>query len=150
MFVSQWALGSADAAEALQLRRNVLMEELGWPDEAAFDAFDAYAAHLLVRVDGAPVAAARLYARTPGQFYMDHVCVTQAFRGQRYGDLCFRLLMDKAQRMGAERLSLRTAAQYGPYFEQFGFQTEREEDDGILLMQVNPESLVWPSQCGGQ
>lgn len=148
MFVSQWALGIAEAAEALQVRKEVFMEELGWPDEAVFDPFDEYAAHLLVRVDGAPAAAARLYALQPDILRMDLVCVKAPLRKQRYGDLCFRLLMDKAANMGVQKLTLLAAEAYIPYFEKFGF-TEASREDAFALMEANPENLTWPSSCGG-
>lgn len=148
MFVSQWALGITEAAEAMQVRKEVFMEELGWPNEAVFDPFDEYAAHLLVLVDDAPAASARLYALQPGILRMDLVCVKQPLRQQHYGDLCFRLLMDKAANMGAQKLTLRTAEAYMPYFEKFGFAEAAREDE-FVLMEVNPANLTWPSLCGG-
>lgn len=147
MFATEWTLGQSGAKEALAIRKRVFVEELGRPDEAVFDPFDEYAAHLLVRLDGAPIASARLYAAEDGALRMDNACVLKEYRGQRFGDLCFRLLMNKAANMGASTLTLLSAAQHVPYFEGFGFRKVSEEGD-FSLLGIDPADLTWPSQCG--
>lgn len=146
MFASEWALGAANAKEALQLRRQVLIEELRWPEEAVFDSQDAYAAHLLIREEEKPVACARLFALENGAIQLSHICVLQGFRKQRYGDLCFRLCMNKAAQMLAPRLEVLAPDASVPYFLAFGF-TAQSKKDGVLRMQVNPAEINWHTAC---
>lgn len=145
MFNSEWRLGASSADEALNIRREVLMNECGWPDEAAFDLADEYAAHLLIRVDGQPIASGRLI-KTKRGMELSHVSVLKEYRGERYGDLCFRLLMDKSVNMGCTLLEVRTADEYVPYFLRFGFKVDKSEG-GASLMSVRPGKIIWHSPC---
>lgn len=146
MFASEWALGAINAKEALQLRRQVLIEELHWPEEAVFDGRDEYAAHLLIREEERPVACARLYSLLNGAVQLSHVCVLQSYRKQRYGDLCFRLCMNKAAQMLAPRLEVLAPDASVPYFLAFGF-TAHSKKDGVQCMQVNPAEINWHTAC---
>lgn len=146
MFASEWILGAFRAEEVLRIRRGVLINELSWPEEYAFDDHDEYAAHLLIRVDNVPAACARLYGLEGGAVFVDHVCVLPPYRKQRYGDLCFRICLEKAAQMLAPRIETRTPKQYMPYFEAFGF-TSLKEENAMQHIAACPAEIQWHAAC---
>ncbi len=146
MFASEWRLGSATAEDALRLRREVFVKELGLEENLAFDKWDEYAAHLIIREENEPMAAARLYAVEEG-VRMDMVCVRREYRKKRYGDLCIRLLMDKAVQMCAPQLYTNVPVSHIGYFVAFGFQACAGEKGGMQPMAVKPAQIIWHSAC---
>ncbi|MDR1619053.1 MAG: GNAT family N-acetyltransferase [Clostridiales bacterium] len=148
MFATEWTLGAAAAHEALDIRRQVFTGELGRPAGDVFDAYDIYAAHLLIRQDGAPIASARLYA-IEGGLCASHICVLEGYRRQRYGDLAFRAIMNRAARMRAPLLEIAADQAYISYFLKFGFCPAGEVTRGAALMRVDPAAIVWARPCKG-
>ena len=148
MFASEFVLGSVNAPDALALRKRVFVEELGWEDTQAFTDIDALAAHLMVRVEGETVAAARMFP-VQGGVCLDCACVAPNWRKQRFFDLCVRLMLNKAANMGTARVYITTDAAYIAYYAAFGFLTDAEEN-GVCEMSIDPENIVWHSACGGK
>lgn len=148
MFATEWTLGTADAEDALAVRRAVFAEELGLTDLSVFDDADAVAAHLTVRLDGIPVASARLSPDTDG-VRISYICVLREYRRQGFGDLCARVALDKAQRMGVKRIVADIPSAYKPYWAAFGFAAQNDAKQGVVSMAVDTDAIRWHSPCKG-
>lgn len=140
MFDSQWALGSEQATDAFSIRKAVFVEELQQPETAVFDENDALCAHLLVRVDGKPAAAGRMRPYQSGVI-MEYICVLKEYRKQGFGDLCARIMLDKARRMGTARIYVCAPEKYRSYYAAFGFMGDGAE------LSVSPEEIIWHNPC---
>lgn len=146
MVTSEWILGSLNAKEALNIRERVFVEELGFRNKEVFDEHDALCAHLLVKVDDVPAASARLHPCGDGLCF-SFIGVLNEYRGQCLGDLCTRLILYKAQQMGAKTLSANVNAAFVPYYNAFGFTKQKETGDGMVHISISPEDIIWHSAC---
>jgi predicted GNAT family N-acyltransferase len=146
MFATEWTLGTAGAEDALAVRRAVFAEELGLPVQQVFDETDAVAAHLTVRLDGVPIASARLSPDSDG-LHISYICVLQEYRKQGFGDLCARVTLDKARRMGVTRVVADIPAAYMPYWAAFGFTAQGDSVQDVVSMVVDADAIRWHSPC---
>lgn len=146
MFATEWTLGPIGSEEALSIRRTVFVEELGQKAETVFDGCDELAAHLTVRLDGKAIASARLCPDSGG-VRLSFIGVLAPYRKQGYGDLCARVMLDKAQRMGVVRILADVPVGLEPYYEAFGFTALADAADGILPMAVDGSAIHWHSPC---
>ncbi len=147
MFTTHWMFGSLDAAPCLTLRKEVLQQECGWPEDVAFDWYDGIAAHLLVRESGVPVASARIFP-LEGSTRIDSICVLAHKRGVHYGDLCTRLLLYKAEQLEQPWITALVPAGMEAYYQGFGFSSQGKGDEtGRTLFQVKKGEIIWDSLC---
>lgn len=150
MVTSVFIPGKEDISEPLEIRREVFMEEQGWPESAERDGFDETALHLMVYVDEIPAATGRIWH--DGRFHIGRLAVRKRFRGQKIGDLALRLLVYKAFSSGAEDLSVNAQTYIAPLYRKFGFKESGEESTyagrPCAEMSVKKEDVVYPSACG--
>jgi predicted GNAT family N-acyltransferase len=105
---------AAEMAEALFVRRRVFIEEQQVPESLEIDEHDAdpafvtTAAHVLLRLDGQPVATGRLiFAHAEdGAPHIGRVAVLAERRGEGHGRAVMLALHELARRRGFRRLTL--------------------------------------------
>lgn len=124
----------ADRQAAFDIRRAVFIEEQAIPEAEEWDAHDATATHLLLRVDGVPAATARLIA-DGATAKIGRVAVLPAMRGRGLG----RAVMDHALRLaetrGFRRAALDAQLQALAFYEGLGFVAEGPDfDDGSGIL----------------
>ena len=114
--------------EALSIRRRVFIEEQGVPEALEIDAFDAppalgtTALHVLVRVDGAPVATGRLLLESDdGHVHIGRVAVLAEQRGHGYGRVVMLALHDLARERGIEVVTLAAQLHAIAFYEKLGY-----------------------------
>lgn len=150
MVTSVFIPGNEDIAEPLEIRREVFMEEQGWPESEERDGCDEAAMHLMVYVDEAPAATGRIWYGDA--FRIGRLAVRKQFRGQNIGDLALRLLVYKAFSSGAETLSVGAQTYIAPLYKKFGFKECGEEytyaGRPCIEMSVSKDDVVYPSACG--
>lgn len=150
MVTSVFIPGNEDISEPLEIRREVFIEEQGWPESAERDGFDETALHLMVYADEAPAATGRIWH--DGAFRIGRLAVRKQFRGQKIGDLALRLLIYKAFSSGAEELSVSAQTYIAPLYRKFGFKEHGEEfmyaGRPCIEMSVKKDEVVYPSACG--
>lgn len=150
MVTSVFIPGNQDITEPLDIRREVFIEELGWPEEAERDGFDETALHLMAYVDEMPAATGRIWH--DGGFLIGRLAVKKQFRGQHIGDLALRLLIYKAFSSGAETLYVSAPKCTAELYKKFGFSETGAETviAGTTLteMSVKKDEVVYPSACG--
>ena len=107
-----------DRAVLRQLRRTVLVDELGLPGAWEFDEADRSALHLIARDDAdRPIGCARL---TPdGQ--VGRVAVLPDWRRRGVGTALLRQLVDRARSFGWPMLALDAPVELVPFYAREGF-----------------------------
>ncbi|MDL2217651.1 GNAT family N-acetyltransferase [Christensenellaceae bacterium OttesenSCG-928-M15] len=146
MFATEWAMGSREAKEAFLVREEVYIGELKRPRGEVFSNEDDLAAHLIVRLNGEAIASSR-FAPFHGGVKLDQFCVKKERRGQGFFDLMVRVMLDKARRMGTDKVYVNAPEDFLKYFEAFGFQTGEKDEGGNTALFVEPENIVWHSAC---
>ena len=120
---------AAALGEALSVRRAVFVEEQGVPEDEEIDARDGVPAatpdvvHALGRLDGRPVATARLLLGQPaGEHpHVGRVAVLAAMRGRGYGAAIMRLLQDEARRRGHGGVTLAAQEHAAGFYARLGY-----------------------------
>ncbi len=117
----------------LALRRAVFIDEQGVSEEEEIDGQDDRCAHLLVRQNGAPVAAARVQVKGDVA-KIQRVCVARAGRGSGVGARLISFIIDRLREEGRftlARLDAQTASLN--FYRKLGFEAEGAEflDAGI-------------------
>jgi hypothetical protein len=151
MIHSEWKNGSKDLAVVRALREAVFVDELGIGEELVFDGFDAWALHAVLYNAGEPVGTGRLY-HDGEAFYIGRICVLKDRRGQGFGDMIARLLLDRAIIAGAPGIRVNVPPEHAGFYEQFGFSrlngTCVEAGRPAVRMEVQAKDAVFPSKCG--
>lgn len=115
--------------QALAVRRRVFIEEQAVPEDLEIDEHDAdpstltTAVHVLIQVDGEPVATGRLLlAELDGQLHIGRVAVLADQRRGGLGRAVMQALHDLARERGA--MSIRLAAQLHAigFYERLGYR----------------------------
>ena len=127
-------------AEAIEVRRAVFIEEQRVPEDEEIDDYDADPAspgmservvHVLGRLDGQPVATARLLLDHGGEPphgypHIGRVAVLAALRGRRYGVQIMEALHEEARRRGHLGITLAAQEHARPFYERLGYVARGE------------------------
>lgn len=124
--------GFGDLGAAFAIRRAVFVEEQGFAAESEFDEIDAAALHVLVTEGGRPAATARLYQQG-GEWHIGRVAVMGEFRGKGIGSLAMRMLMQKAEDLGASVVHVGAQRRAEAFYAALGFSACGEEylEEGV-------------------
>jgi predicted GNAT family N-acyltransferase len=112
--------GMGDTSAVFAIRQAVFVEEQGFSAVLEFDSIDATALHLLVLEDGSPAATARLY-QDDGHWHIGRVAVLKGFRGRGIGAVAMRIIMQKAQQLGAVEVYVGAQRQAEGFYNNLGF-----------------------------
>lgn len=118
-----------EPAPCLNLRRRVFIEEQGVAEADEVDGLDGACRHLLARVSGQPVGAARL--RITGDVAkIQRVCVLPAHRDTGLGAAMIRELIAAARATpGVRQVRLGSQVHAIGFYERLGFTAEGPEYD---------------------
>jgi len=117
----------ADMAAALGVRTRVFVDEQHVPIEEEVDRFDTASAegvvHVLGRLDGEPVATARLLLETHGDGYphIGRVAVLAEHRGRGYGRAVMEALHREARSRGVAGVTLAAQTHAIGFYEGLGY-----------------------------
>lgn len=112
--------GCGDLRAAFAIRQSVFVEEQGFSPESEFDDTDGAALHVLVLEGGRPAATARLYEQD-GLWHIGRVAVLKEFRGMGIGQVAMRMLMRKAETLGAKEVYVGAQKQAEKFYGSLGF-----------------------------
>lgn len=118
-----------DLLEVYDIRRKVLIEEIGLSESDVFNDYDSFALHAIIYEGDEirPVATGSI------KFDGSHCCINNLavlkdFRGKGYGDFTMRMLIGKAFQSGINRIYLVTNLNCVEFFKTFGFREYMGED----------------------
>lgn len=123
MFQFQWYKDFADAKDAVAIRLKVFVDEQRFTKELELDETDHRALHLAVYDDDLPVGAARLYQDEKEErlYHAGRICILPAYRSRGLGAIILRQLEDKAQELGAIRITLSAQERASGFYEKSGY-----------------------------
>lgn len=123
-----------DKIDEIQTLRNQCQEQQGLIQGLYLD-FDDEAYHVIAYEGGMPIAVGRLINQM-NMCYVDHIYVISEKRGQNFGDLVVKMLIDKAFRLGVKQVFVQSPQHTKRFFENIGFvNLEDESSYGNMYIQ---------------
>lgn len=117
-----WQFGTLEPDKNALIRKKVFVEEQGFDEALEFDSLDASSYHMLVSIEGQPIATARLYeTERAGVFQIGRICV---LKEHRKGGIGLQMLCEaekKARSHGAKELILGAQHQAMGFYEKAGY-----------------------------
>jgi predicted GNAT family N-acyltransferase len=95
---------------------------------------------------GTLAAAGRMYY-AEGAFWMEAIAVRGDLRGQGYGDLLARMMLDRALQHAAREVRITAPKQCEGFFGRYGFETDTY-NGAIVSMRVRAEDVRLGGNCG--
>ncbi|HEX3026193.1 MAG TPA: GNAT family N-acetyltransferase [Clostridia bacterium] len=120
----KWTKGLEFFQDAHEIREKVFVKEQGFEHE--FDQTDHEALHVVLYLDGVPVATARLFSEQGRVFHVGRVAVLKDYRGSHLGAALMKEVVRKAEQLGAEKIVLGAQKQAEPFYRKLGFLSEND------------------------
>lgn len=142
MITSIWTKPGEDASVAREIRRQVFCQELGLPEELAWDKLDPYAFHLVLINGEEPVAAGRMTYGGLGVASLSRICVPKRWRNQGIGDGLVKIMDFKAAQMGMKISRVEAPPELHHFYQRIGFSPAGEPRDvwGYQLTPMEKET----------
>jgi predicted GNAT family N-acyltransferase len=118
-----------ELADALEVRRQVFIEEQHVPEDEEIDRFDDDPTtvddciHVLLRLDGVPIGTGRLMLDDPPEerAHIGRVAVLGDQRRTGAGRVVMEALQDEARRLGRPGITLSAQLHALPFYERLGY-----------------------------
>lgn len=140
-----------DISKAIEVRKQVFVEEQNIPLEIELDDIDAISTHVVLFDDNEkPVGTGRVYPVDEGICMIGRVSVLKECRRKGYGDFAVRILMDYAFRHGAKKIEIHSQVPVVPFYESIGFKAEGDpfEEDTVMCLQMSIYPHQITTKCG--
>lgn len=154
MITNKWTNGTKGEIfnEARAIRKEVFVEEQGFPEDAEFDAFDDMAMHVILYDDAKAIATGRVY-HDGKTFRIGRIATKKEYRGQGLGDLLVKLLLLKAFEFSPSIVKVDAQKRLQAFYERYGFYADGDEfeDSGVVRaipMSITKDTFVFKSKCG--
>lgn len=112
--------------DALQLRKEVFVEEQNVPLEEEIDGKDEKALHVVLYKGNQPVATSRLLSQKDGTYILQRFAVSKKHRRQGLGKRLLTEIINKVQEKNGNYIILHAQDHAIPFYENSGFQVEGE------------------------
>ena len=106
--------------DGFAVRDAVFVKEIGYPTDVEFDDTDQISEHVVLYVDGKPVANARLFPEGD-TLRFGRLCTYVEERGKGYGRACVEECIRRAKERGAKEMILGAMIEKVPFYESLGF-----------------------------
>lgn len=130
-----------DLKIAFHIRKEVFVEEQGFPLEFEFDEFDtlnALSEHILVYYNEKPVGTGRLRV-VDGLGKLERICILEPYRKFGLGKMILKTLEEIAKEQGITQVKLHGQTQAEGFYKKLGYQTSSDvfmEDGGPHLLMI--------------
>lgn len=107
------------------IRETVFVEEQGFTDEFDDRDIDNISFHLLLYIEGKPVATGRLYQKDPLKniYIIGRLAVLSDYRKLSLGSVVLTSLEEKARECGASSIELSAQCRAQGFYEKHGYRT---------------------------
>ncbi|WP_249593838.1 GNAT family N-acetyltransferase [Peribacillus frigoritolerans] len=126
---------------AFHIRKEVFVEEQGFPLEFEFDEYDALNAsseHILVYYNEKPVGTGRLRV-VDGLGKLERICILEPYRKFGLGKIILKTLEEIAKEQGITQVKLHGQTQAEGFYKKLGYRTSSDvfmEDGGPHLLMI--------------
>ncbi|MES9739950.1 GNAT family N-acetyltransferase [Peribacillus frigoritolerans] len=130
-----------DLKIAFHIRKEVFVEEQGFPLEFEFDEFDtlnALSEHILVYYNEKPVGTGRLRV-VDGLGKLERICILEPYRKFGLGKIILKMLEEIAKEQGITQVKLHGQTQAEGFYKKLGYRTSSDvfmEDGGPHLLMI--------------
>ncbi|MGG6361168.1 GNAT family N-acetyltransferase [Peribacillus frigoritolerans] len=130
-----------DLKIAFHIRKEVFVEEQGFPLEFEFDDFDtlnALSEHILVYYNENPVGTGRLRV-VDGLGKLERICILEPYRKFGLGKIILKTLEEIAKEQGITQVKLHGQTQAEGFYKKLGYRTSSDvfmEDGGPHLLMI--------------
>ena len=130
-----------DLKIAFHIRKEVFVEEQGFPLESEFDEFDtlnALSEHILVYYNEKPVGTGRLRV-VDGLGKLERICILEPYRKFGLGKIIIKTLEEIAKEKELSKVKLHGQTQAEGFYKKLGYQTSSDvfmEDGGPHLLMI--------------
>ncbi|KOR78553.1 hypothetical protein AM232_08850 [Bacillus sp. FJAT-21352] len=130
-----------DLKIAFHIRKEVFVEEQGFPLEFEFDEFDtlnALSEHILVYYNEKPVGTGRLRV-VDGLGKLERICILEPYRKFGLGKITLKTLEEIAKQQGITQVKLHGQTQAEGFYKKLGYRTSSDvfmEDGGPHLLMI--------------
>ncbi|MED3996873.1 GNAT family N-acetyltransferase [Peribacillus frigoritolerans] len=130
-----------DLKMAFHIRKEVFVEEQGFPLEFEFDEFDtlnALSEHILVYYNEKPVGTGRLRV-VDGLGKLERICILEPYRKFGLGKIILKTLEEIAKEQGITQVKLHGQTQAEGFYKKLGYRTSSDvfmEDGGPHLLMI--------------
>lgn len=130
-----------DLKIAFHIRKEVFVEEQGFPLEFEFDEFDtlnALSEHILVYYNEKPVGTGRLRV-VDGLGKLERICIMEPYRKFGLGKIILKTLEEIAKEQGITQVKLHGQTQAEGFYKKLGYRTSSDvfmEDGGPHLLMI--------------
>ncbi|MGJ3195776.1 GNAT family N-acetyltransferase [Peribacillus frigoritolerans] len=130
-----------DLKIAFHIRKEVFVEEQGFPLEFEFDEFDtlnALSEHILVYYNEKPVGTGRLRV-VDGLGKLERICILEPYRKFGLGKIILKTLEEIAKQQGIIQVKLHGQTQAEGFYKKLGYRTSSDvfmEDGGPHLLMI--------------
>lgn len=142
MVTSLWMKPGEDISAALEIRKSVFQDELGWTAEQDNDLMDNYAFHLVLILNDVPVATGRITYGGVGKAQLSRICVVKKYRRQGIGDGLVKVLDFRASQMGMQYSVVETVPELEKFYTRIGYEKTGAATNkyGMELMTMQKET----------
>jgi predicted GNAT family N-acyltransferase len=130
-----------DLKIAFHIRKEVFVEEQGFPLEFEFDEFDtlnALSEHILVYYNEKPVGTGRLRV-VDGLGKLERICILEPYRKFGLGKIILKTLEEIAKEQDITQVKLHGQTQAEGFYKKLGYRTSSDvfmEDGGPHLLMI--------------
>lgn len=130
-----------DLKIAFQIRKEVFVEEQGFPLESEFDEFDtlnALSEHILVYYNEKPVGTGRLRV-VDGLGKLERICILEPYRKFGLGKIIIKSLEEISNKKEISQVKLHGQTQAEGFYKKLGYHTSSDvfmEDGGPHLLMI--------------
>lgn len=117
----KWLKGAENLSDPYYVRREVFIKEQNIDEDLEWDEKDAEADHIVIYIEGKPVATGRVIADN-GQYLLGRIAVLKEYRGRNLGRVLVENMMAKAFEKGAEEIHVHAQTRVRGFYEKLGFE----------------------------
>jgi predicted GNAT family N-acyltransferase len=133
----------AEIAEAMGIRREVFIQGQGVPENFDQDGLDNECKHVLLKIDGEPIATARLRPLGDGRMKIERMAVKESFRSKGYGRKILEFIEGYARGQGIKELVLSSRWHARGFYMRAGFiESGKPFNDGIGEKHIEMRKLI--------
>lgn len=129
-------------SKALQIRKEVFVQEQGIPEEEEIDGRDPECEHVLLEEDGRPIGAARIRKIGDGIYKVERVAVLREKRGKGFGSFMMKEIERRIVSEGGEKIVLNAQFHVKGFYERLGYKQVGEVFVEAGIPHVRMEKVV--------